>query len=190
MSRDNSHLETSLLLFLSLNSEPLSLLDSIDDMLGGPLLSLGNQSLVEDKDVLDEDFVLFGSIIEDDTLLQRARLPRQIDDELVTRMKRPIDLPDENHQPDYSTDDYGGLVEATSAVSLTSSHHPPSSPRGNHHKHAPMPDARYGSSHCGAMFSLEPPDTPRRPRSFGYARHQSLGPPATSLDISPVVYAR
>ncbi|KAG6899534.1 hypothetical protein C0993_009350 [Termitomyces sp. T159_Od127] len=96
--------------------------------------------------------------------------PRQIDDELVMRMKRPIDLPDEDYQPDYATD-YNGLVGGTSTISLTSRHHLLSTPRGKHRECAPVLDARPGFARCSASSTMEPPDNPRRSRSFGHARH-------------------
>ncbi|KAG5350909.1 hypothetical protein C0989_008807 [Termitomyces sp. Mn162] len=170
-----SHFGASLLLPSSLKREPSLLLDSIDNILERPLLSFSNPLLAEDKGVPDVDpaFLSFGrySLIEEhDTLSRPARPPRQIDDELVMRMKRPIDLPAEDYQPYHSTNDYSGLVDATSMMSLASRHHPLSSPRRRHHERASAPDvARYGTTCYSAALSLETPDILRRPRPFGHA---------------------
>ncbi|KAG6896962.1 hypothetical protein C0992_005023 [Termitomyces sp. T32_za158] len=174
MSYNHSRCGASLLLSLRRKGEKPLLLGSIDNIFERPLLSFYNP-LLDDAPDVHIDFALVGphySVIEvDHTFLDLKHRPRRIDDELVMRMKRPIDLPDEDYQSDYSTNDNSGLVDATSAISLTSFHQLPSPPRGKHRERAPAPDAHHGSARCSAAYITEPPDTPRRSRSFGHSRH-------------------
>lgn len=167
----HSRYGASFFLPLGLKRAPPPLLDSIDNILGRPLLSFYNPLL---DDVPDVDFALLGphyfALEVNDAPVNHKHLPRRIDDDLVMRMKRPIDLPDEDYQPHHSTVDYSGLVDASSAISLTPRSHL-SSPRDKHRERSTAPDACHGSARCGAAYFVEPLDTPRRPRSFGHARH-------------------
>ncbi|KAG6850200.1 hypothetical protein C0991_010680 [Blastosporella zonata] len=178
-------------LFLPLKCD--SPLDSIDNFFERPLVALhtiGSLLFAEDEGIPSffhtaPNFMLSGrhySIVEKGDRLKSQRPLTQINDDLVTLMKKPIDLPDENI-PNHATSDHGRRPDVASPSS--SRHRHSSSAVGKHHDrslHDPRGVHNGGSDHSTGHSKL---NVDRRPRSSGPAKPQSQPVYVASLASLP-----